>query len=78
MGELGEEHRAEVAHHAEGARLGIHSGLVRMAVDHAERNEIEKLLEDNYCTVLQITRHLAGDLLWNIACLGRRSPLYWI
>ena len=61
MRELGEEHRAEVAHHTEGAGLGVHTGLARMAVDHAERNEIEKLLEDD---------HIAPD--W---CLFVHTPL---
>ena len=47
VGELGEEHRRKMAHHAEGAGFGFHAGLQGVAIDHSARNEIEHLLEDD-------------------------------
>ena len=41
MGQLGEEHRGKMAHHTEGAGLGLHAGLACVAVDQSSRNEVE-------------------------------------
>ena len=48
VGELGEEHRREMAQDAEGAGLGLHARLAGVAVDHSARNEVENLLEDDH------------------------------
>jgi hypothetical protein len=48
VGELGEEHRGKLAHHAERARLGLDAGFKRVTVDHSARNEVENLLEDDH------------------------------
>ena len=47
MGELGEEHRRGVAHHAEGSGHGVHACPGGVALDQSERNEVENLLEDD-------------------------------
>jgi len=48
MGELGEEHRREVAQNAGGSGSGIHACLGGVAIDQSERNEVENLLEDDH------------------------------
>lgn len=46
VGELGEEHRGEMAADAEVAGLGFGSRLPRVLTDEPARNEVEQLLED--------------------------------
>ena len=46
-GQLGEEHGRQMAHDAEGPRLGVYAGLPGDPVDHPPRNELEKLVEDD-------------------------------
>lgn len=41
VGELSEEHRRKMAHHAEAAGFGFHAGLQGVTVDHSARNEVE-------------------------------------
>ena len=48
MGELSEEHRRKMAHHAEGSGFGFHARRNGEAVDHSARNEVEHLLEDDH------------------------------
>jgi len=45
---LGEEHRGQMARHAEGSRFGIHAGFSGMATNQVQRNEVENLLKDDY------------------------------
>lgn len=48
VGELGEEHRGEMAGNAEGAGLRIDARFAGVAADEMARNEIEDLLEDDH------------------------------
>lgn len=48
VGELGEEHRGEVAGDAEAAGLRIDTRLAGVAADEMARNEVEHLLEDDH------------------------------
>jgi len=48
MGELGEEHRREVAQNAGGSGSGIHACLGGVAIDQSERNQVENLLDDDH------------------------------
>ena len=47
MGKLGEKHRGQMAAHAKGPRLGIHSGFPGDSSHHPARNELEKLVEND-------------------------------
>lgn len=65
MGELGEEHRREMAHDAEAAGFGFHARISGVAVDQSARNEVEYLLENDHigpgwCFVVHTPYRVAG------------------